>query len=76
MEKLNTVSKNKTWSWLRLRSWAPNWKIQVQIEESRENHYAIQYDQNQIPYDWLYNESEGCLVVSNSLRLHEFSRPE
>ena len=27
MEKLYTVSKNKTWSWLRLRSWTPNCKI-------------------------------------------------
>ena len=27
MEKLYTVSKNKTWSWLWLRSWAPYCKI-------------------------------------------------
>ena len=42
MKKLYTVSKSKTWSWLWLRSWAPYCKIQVQIEESRENHEAIQ----------------------------------
>jgi len=29
MEKLYTVSKKKTWSWLWLRSWAPYWKIQT-----------------------------------------------
>ena len=29
MEKLYTVSKNKTWSWLWLRSWTPYCKIQA-----------------------------------------------
>ena len=38
MEKLYTVSKNKTGSWLWLRSWTPYYQIQIQIEESRENH--------------------------------------
>ena len=38
MEKLYTVSKNKTWSWLWLRSWTPYCQIQTEIEESRENH--------------------------------------
>ena len=37
MEKLYTVSKNKTGSWLWLRSWTPYCKIQTYIE-SRENH--------------------------------------
>ena len=37
MEKLYTVSKNKTRSWLWLRSWTPYCQIQTQIEESREN---------------------------------------
>ena len=38
MEKLYTVSKNKTGSWLWLRSWTPYCQIQTQIEENRENH--------------------------------------
>ena len=38
MQKLYTVSKNKTGSWLWLRSWIPSYQIQTQIEESRENH--------------------------------------
>ena len=38
MEKLYTVNKNKTRSWLWLRSWSPYYQIQSQIEESRENH--------------------------------------
>ena len=35
MEKLYTVNKNKTRSWLWLRSWTPY--CQIQIEENREN---------------------------------------
>ena len=37
MEKLYTVNKNKTRSWLWLRSWTPYCQIQIQFEESREN---------------------------------------
>ena len=29
MERLYTVSKNKTWIWLWLRSWAPYWTMQA-----------------------------------------------
>ena len=35
MEKLCTVNKNKTRSWLWLRSWTPYSQIQTQIEENR-----------------------------------------
>ena len=42
MEKLYTVSKDKTGSWLWLRSWTAYCQIQAYIEESRENHYTIQ----------------------------------
>ena len=38
MEKLYTVSKNKTESWWWLRSWMPYCQIQTEIEESKENH--------------------------------------
>ena len=38
MEKLYTISKKKTGSWLWLRSWTPYCKIQTEIEESGENH--------------------------------------
>ena len=38
MEKFYTVSKNKTRSWLWLRSWTPYCQIQTSVEESRENH--------------------------------------
>ena len=36
MEKLYTVSQNKTRIWLWLRSWTPYCKIQTLIEENRE----------------------------------------
>ena len=42
MEKLYTVNKNKTRSWLWLRSWTPYFQIQIEIEESKENHQTIQ----------------------------------
>ena len=48
MEKLYTVSKNKTRSWLWLRSWTPYCQIQTEIEESRENPWTIQVWPNQI----------------------------
>ena len=38
MEKLYTVSKNKTGSWLWRESWTPYCQIQTEIEESGENH--------------------------------------
>ena len=34
----STKNKNKTRSWLWLRSWTPDYQIQTSIEESRENH--------------------------------------
>ena len=53
MEKLYTVSKNKmTQIWLWLRLWTSYCQIQTYIEESRENHWAIQVWLKQIPYDY------------------------
>ena len=40
--RISIVSKNKTGSWLWLRSWTPYCQIQTEIEENRENHSAIQ----------------------------------
>ena len=51
MEKLYTVNKNKTRSWLWLRSWTPYYQIQTQIEDSRETARPFRYDLNQILYD-------------------------
>ena len=57
MEKFYTVSKNKTGSWLWLRSWNPYCQIQTEIEESGENHQSIQVWPKSNPL-WLYSESE------------------
>ena len=40
MEKLYTVSKNKSWLWL--RSWTPYCQIQIEVEESRKSHWNIE----------------------------------
>ena len=57
MEALYTVSKNKTESWLWLRSWTPYCQIQAYIEESRENHQALQVWPKSNPLQ-LYSGSE------------------
>ena len=45
MKKLYTVSKNKTWSWLWLRSWAPYLLQNSGLnEESRKNHWGFPGD--------------------------------
>ena len=48
MEKLYTVRKNKTRSWLWLGSWTPYYQIQTEIEESRTTTRPFRYDLNQI----------------------------
>ena len=57
MEKLYTVSKNKTRSWLWLRSWTPYCQIQTLIEGSGKNHYTIQAWRKSNPL-WLYSGSD------------------
>ena len=57
MEKLYTVSKNKTGSLLWLRSWTPYCQIQTEIEESGENHETIQVRPKSTPL-WLHSGSE------------------
>ena len=52
MEKLYTVSKNKSWSWLRLRSWTPYCQIQIKLKKVRKTTRPFRYDLNQIPYDY------------------------
>ena len=60
MEKLYTVNKNKTRSWLWLRSWTLYCQIQTEIEESRENHQSLQVWPKSNPL-WLYSRSEKDL---------------
>ena len=52
MEKLYTVSKNKTGSWLWLRSWTPYCQIQTKLKKVGKTNRPFRYDINQIPYDY------------------------
>ena len=49
MEKLHTVSKNKTGSWLWLRSWN---KFILKLKKVGKTTRPFRYDPNQIPYDY------------------------
>ena len=51
MDKLYRVSKNKTGSWLWLRSWTPYCQIQTLIEVGKTTK-SFRYDLNQIPHDY------------------------
>ena len=51
MEKLYSVSKNKTGSWLWLRSWTPYCQIQTKIEVGKITR-PLRYDLNQTPCDY------------------------
>ena len=46
MEKLYTVSENKTWSWLWLRS-----NFRLKMKQVGETTRPFRYDLNQIPYN-------------------------
>ena len=55
MEKLYTVNKNKTRSWLWLRSWTAYYQIQTQMEESREkplDHSGMTYNKTLMFIQW------------------------
>ena len=52
MEKLYTVSKNKTGSWLWLRSWTPYAKFRLKLKKVGETTRPFRYDLNQTPYDY------------------------
>ena len=70
MDKLYRVSKNKTRSWLWLRSWTPYCQIQTEIEESSENHYPIQVWPRSNPL-WLYSGSDKEIQGIRSDRVPE-----
>ena len=51
MEKLSTVPKNKTRSWLWLRSWTPFAKFRLKLKKVEKTTRLFRYDLNQISYD-------------------------
>ena len=52
MEKLYTVSKNKTRSWLWLRPWTPYCQIRLKLKKVGKTTRPFRCDLNQIPYDY------------------------
>ena len=50
MEKVYTVSKNKTRSWLWLRSWTPYARFRLKLKEVEKTTRPFRYDLNQILY--------------------------
>ena len=52
MEKLYTFSKNKTGSWLQLRSWTPYCKFRLKLKKVGKTTRPFSCDLNQIPYDY------------------------
>ena len=52
MEKLYTVGKNETRSWLWLRSWNPYCQRQTELKGVGKTTRLFRYDLNQIPYDY------------------------
>ena len=52
MKKLYRVSKNKTRSWLWLRSWTPYCQIRLKLKKVGVTTRPFRYDLNQMPYDY------------------------
>ena len=66
MKKLYTVSKNKTGSWLWLRSWTPYYQIRLKLKKVGKTTRPFRYDLNQIPYDYtveLRNRFKGLNLI-------------
>ena len=79
MEKLHTVSKNKTGSWLWLRLWTPSyWKFKLKLKKVGKTTRPFRYDLNQIPYGYtveVTNRSKGldlieCLKTTQGCSWH------
>ena len=51
-ENLYPVSKNKTGSWLWLRSWTPYAKFRLKLKKVGKTTRPCRYDLNHIPYDY------------------------
>ena len=57
MEKLYKISKNKTGSWLWLRSWTPYTKFRLKLKKVGKTTRPFKFDLNQIPYDYTVEEA-------------------
>ena len=67
MEKLYTVNKNKTRSWLWLRSWTPYYQFRLKLKKVRKTTRPFRYDLSQIPFDYtveVRNRFKGLDLIS------------
>ena len=65
-EKLNIVSKNKTGSWLRFRSWTSYCKFRLKLKKVGKTTRPFQYDLSQIPYNYtaeVRNRFKGLYLI-------------
>ena len=70
MEKLYTVSKNKTGSWLWLRSLTPIAKVRLKKKAGNTTR-PVRYDLNEIPYNYtveVTNRFKGLDLIDKSAR--------
>ena len=68
MEKLYTVSENKTWSWLWLRS-----NFRLKMKKVGKTTRSFKYDLNQIPYNdtmKVMNRLKGLDLTDRGLKNH------
>ena len=69
MEKLYTVSKNKTGSWLWLRPWTPYCQFRLKLKKAEKTTKPFRYDLNQITYDYtveVRNRFKGLDLIDKS----------
>ena len=70
MEKHYTVSKNKTWSWLWLRSSVPI-QFRLKLKKTGKTTRPVKYDINKIPYDCtveVMNRFKGLDLIKECLK--------
>ena len=71
MEKPYTVSKNKTGSWLWLRSGAPYCQIQTHMKKIGKTTIPFRYNLNQVPYGYtveVRNRFKGLDLIDSAWR--------
>ena len=74
MEELYTVSKNKTWSWLWLRSWTPYCQFRLKLKKVRTTTRPFRYDLNKIPYDYtvdVRNKFKGLDLIDRVMKYRQ-----
>ena len=72
MEKLYTVNKNKTRSWLWLRSWILITKFRLKLKKVGKTTRPFRYDLSQIPYNYTVEVTDrfkGLNLIDSAWRI-------